>query len=67
MLRPPATFSRGVRFLRGCWVVETEGTPNVVVLPMPHRLASGDSILQTIGTAALTAGKIEYVIKYMRA
>lgn len=48
-------------------VVETEGTPNVVVLPVPHRLASGAAILQTIGTAALTAGKVEYVIKYMRA
>ena len=25
MLRPPATFSRGVRFLRGCWVVGDMG------------------------------------------
>lgn len=35
-----------------------EGTPNVVALPA--KLASADKILQTIGTAALTAGKIEY-------
>lgn len=48
-------------------VVLTEGTPNTAAFPLPRRLASGDKILQTIGTAALTAGKIEYVIKYMKA
>jgi hypothetical protein len=48
-------------------VVLTEGTPNTAAFPLPRRLASGDKILQTIGTAALTAGKIEYVIQYMKA
>ena len=48
-------------------VVLTEGTPNTAAFPLPHRLASGAKILQTIGTAALTAGKIEYVIKFMKA
>lgn len=42
-----------------------EGTPNV--LPLPVALASGGKIIQTIGTANLTAGKIKYVIKYMKA
>lgn len=42
-----------------------EGTPNVIACPV--KLASGDKILQTIGTAALTAGKVEYTVKYMRA
>jgi hypothetical protein len=42
-----------------------EGTPNV--LPLPVYLASGGKIIQTIGTANLTAGKIKYVIKYMKA
>lgn len=42
-----------------------EGTPNV--LPLPVKLASGAKVLQTIGTAALTAGVVEYVIEYMRA
>lgn len=48
-------------------VVLTEGTPNTAAFPLPRRLASGDKILQTIGTAALTAGKVEYVISYMKA
>ena len=42
-----------------------EGTPNV--LPLPVKLASGAKILQTIGTAALTAGKVKYVIGYVKA
>lgn len=42
-----------------------EGTPNV--LPCPVKLVSGAKILQTIGTAALTAGKVEYIVKYMKA
>lgn len=42
-----------------------EGTPNV--LPLPVALASGGKIIQTIGTAALTAGKVKYVIKYVKA
>lgn len=41
-----------------------EGTPNVLALPM--KLASGGKIIQTIGTAALTAGKIEYVFEFMK-
>lgn len=41
-----------------------EGTPNVVALPTI--LTDGQKLLQTIGTAALTAGKIEYVIKYVK-
>jgi len=43
----------------------TEGTPNTY--PLPRKLASGEKILQTIGTAALTAGKFDHVIKYMKA
>jgi hypothetical protein len=42
-----------------------EGTPNV--LPLPYYLASGGKIIQTIGTANLTAGKIKYVIKFVKA
>ena len=34
---------------------------------VPFRLASGGKLIQTIGTAALTAGKIEYVFKIMKA
>lgn len=45
--------------------VLTEGTPNTVAWPFPRKLASGEKILQTIGTAALTAGVVEYVIEYM--
>lgn len=33
----------------------------------PRRLASGAAVLMTIGTAALTAGKIEVVLSYTRA
>lgn len=44
----------------------TEGTPNTILPMLPVRLASGDKVLQTIGTAALTAGKIEYVFEIMR-
>jgi len=35
-----------------------EGAPNV--LPVPFAMASGGKIIQTIGTAALTAGVVEY-------
>lgn len=42
-----------------------EGTPNA--LPLPVKLASGSKIIQTIGTAALTAGKVKYVVKYVKA
>jgi hypothetical protein len=41
-----------------------EGTPNV--LPVPHVMAAGDKIIQTIGTAALTAGSIEYTVGFIR-
>jgi hypothetical protein len=51
----------------GAFVVLTEGTPNTAAFPLPRRLASGDKILMTIGTAALTAGKIEFVIEYCAA
>lgn len=43
----------------------TEAAPNTY--SMPRRLASGDKVLMTIGTAALTAGKIEYVLEYIAA
>lgn len=42
-----------------------EGTPNT--LPLPVKLASGSKVIQTIGTAALTAGVVEYVIRYVSA
>lgn len=45
--------------------VTVEGTPNVLATPV--KLASGEKVLQTIGTAALTAGKVEYTIKYIKA
>ena len=41
-----------------------EGTPNV--LPLPVKLASGGKLIQTIGTAALTAGVVEYVVQVIR-
>lgn len=47
--------------------VLTEGTPNTVVWPFPRKLASGDKILQTIGTATFLTGKIEYVLQYVKA
>lgn len=50
----------------GAKPVLTEGTPNTIAMPLPRRLASGDKVLMTIGTAALTAGKIEFVISYTR-
>jgi hypothetical protein len=42
-----------------------DGTPNVIATPV--KLASGAKVLQTIGTAAMTAGKVKYVIKYIKA
>lgn len=41
-----------------------EGTPNVLALPM--KLASGGKVAMQIKTAALTAGKIEFVLKFMK-
>ena len=34
---------------------------------LPHLVEKGDKIVQAIGTAAATAGKVEYMIKYVRA
>lgn len=48
-------------------VVLTEGTPNTAVFPLPRKLASGGTITMTIGTAALTAGVLEFCIRYIRA
>lgn len=45
--------------------VAVEGTPNVLALPA--KLAAAGSLVMTIGTAALTAGKIEFVIRYIKA
>lgn len=47
--------------------VLTEGTPNTIAMPYPRRLAAGDSVLMTIGTAALTAGVIDFVIEVCKA
>ena len=41
-----------------------EGTPNVFALP--QKLASGGKLIMTIGTAALTAGKIEFVVGLLK-
>lgn len=42
-----------------------EGTPNVLACPV--KVPAGSKVLQTIGTAALTAGVVEYVMEYMAA
>lgn len=42
-----------------------EGTPNV--LATPYVLPKDAKISQTIGTAALTAGKIQYVVRVRKA
>ena len=47
-------------------VVLSEGTPNTAVFPVPVKLAAAKKILMTIGTAALTAGKIEFVVQYIK-
>jgi hypothetical protein len=41
-----------------------EGTPNVIATP--YYLPAAGKLTMTIGTAALTAGKIEFVIGYMK-
>lgn len=41
-----------------------EGTPNVIATPYSHAAAA--KLVMTIGTAALTAGKIEFVIGYLK-
>lgn len=48
-------------------VVLTEGTPNTAAFPLPHKLVTGAKILQTIGVQTFLTGKIEYVIKYVKA
>ena len=45
---------------------------NAVIAPAaadlaPIKVASGGKVTMTIGTAALTAGKIEFVVEYMKA
>jgi hypothetical protein len=42
-----------------------EGTPNVIACPF--YLAAAAKLIMTIGTAALTAGKVEFVIGYVKA
>ena len=48
-------------------VVLSEGTPNTIAFPLPRRMAADDVLTMTIGTAALTAGKIEFVLEYTAA
>ena len=42
-----------------------EGAPNVLALPV--FLAANNKVIQTIATGALTAGRIKYVMKYIKA
>jgi hypothetical protein len=42
-----------------------EGTPNT--LSVPVKLASGSKVVMAIGTAAMTAGKVKFVIEYIKA
>jgi hypothetical protein len=42
-----------------------EGTPNVLTAPL--RLAASGTIEMTIGTAAMTAGKVEFVFEVAKA
>jgi hypothetical protein len=72
-----ATVALGITGTTDLFVNTTEGavanlTANAVLKPnaladLPTRLASGSKVLMTIGTAALTAGKIEVVVQYMAA
>lgn len=72
-----ATVAVGVTGTADLFVTAVEGavanlTLNAILKPnavgdLPVRLASGSSVLMTIATAALTAGEIEYVIRYMKA
>lgn len=45
----------------------TEGTPNTIAPRLPTRLADGEKLLMTIGTADLTAGKLEFVFEVAQA
>lgn len=47
--------------------VLAEGTPNTITMPYPRAMAAGDSVLMTIGTAALTAGVIDFVMEVSKA
>jgi len=72
-----ATAAFGITGTTDLFVNTTEGavanlTANAVLKPnaladLPTRLANGSKVLMTIGTAALTAGKIEVVVQYMAA
>lgn len=72
-----ATVAVGVTGTADLFVTAAEGavaglTANALLKPnavgdLPVRLPAGSSVLMTIGTAALTAGEIEYVIRYMKA
>jgi hypothetical protein len=42
-----------------------DGTPNVIAVP--HVLATGEKVVQTILAETLTAGKIQYVMRYRKA
>lgn len=39
---------------------------NAAVLPLPLFVASGQKLIMTIADAALTAGKIEFIVGYMK-
>jgi len=45
--------------------VVVEGTPNVIACP--YAVADGGKVTMTIGTAALTAGKIEFCFRVRKA
>lgn len=69
-----ATVSIGVTGATTAFVDATAGavanlTANAVLgsAIAPRRLAAGSKVLMTIGTAALTAGKIEVVLEYCAA
>lgn len=69
-----ATVSFGITGATTAFVDATAGavanlTANAVLgaAEAPLRLASGNKVLMTLATAALTAGKIEFVIEYMAA
>lgn len=47
-------------------IVPASGEAESIAPPVPFKLASGKKLVQTIGTAALTAGKVQYVIRVRR-
>jgi hypothetical protein len=69
-----ATVSYGITGATTAFVDATAGavanlTANAVLgaAEPPLRLAAGQNVLMTIGTAALTAGQIEFVLEYCAA